>query len=107
MAKPLVGLSGPFSRRANAHCPRCAQDVEATFPWPYWGRVRKVWFTIAAGIVMASPVLMSDVYGMLPSAMVFVTAIGPLNALARICPTCLQCGCVVEAVQGKAAKTHG
>lgn len=107
MAKSLVGMSGPFSRNAPAHCPRCAAEVTGTFPWPYWSRVRKGWFTIAAGIVMASPVLMSDVYGMLPSAMVFVTAIGPLNALARIRPTCLQCGCVVEALQRKAAKTHG
>ena len=40
---------------------------------------------------------MADIYVMLPAALVFVSAIGPLRSLARIQPTCLRCGGVVTA----------
>jgi hypothetical protein len=47
-------------------------------------------------LVIASPLYLADAHGMLPAAMVLVFAIGPLNALASIRATCLECGAVVE-----------
>jgi hypothetical protein len=94
----IVGLSGPFSRRAPAHCPRCKRQVEATWPWRGWGPLRRCWFVVIGAIVVASPILLSDVYTMLPGALVLVVVIGPLNGLAAIKPTCLRCGCVVEPI---------
>jgi hypothetical protein len=96
MALRDVGLSGPFSQRRAADCPRCKLRVEASFPWPHWQRLRRAWFCVLAGILSVSPLFMSDSYVLLPSAMVFVSAIGPLNGLARIRATCLRCGCVVD-----------
>jgi hypothetical protein len=58
-------------------------------------------------ILVGSPIFMSDVYGMLPSAMMFVVAIGPINALSSIQPTCLRCGCVVEPQAQKAPTSDG
>jgi hypothetical protein len=94
----IVGLSGPFSRRAPAYCPRCRSQVEATWPWPGWGPLRKGWFVVLGAIVVASPVVLSDVYMMLPASLVLVVVIGPLNGLAAIKPTCLTCGAVVEPI---------
>jgi hypothetical protein len=107
--RSIVGLSGPFSRRGPALCARCGNVVEATWPWPGWGRLRVFWLVAVGVIGLLSPILMSDVSVMLPSAMMFVLAIGPISALARIKPTCLHCGARVEPVppsQPSAAKPH-
>jgi hypothetical protein len=95
----LGGMSGPFSRRGPADCERCAKQVEATWPWPGWGRLRKAWLVLIFLLVATSPLYLADMHGLLPAAMVLVVAIGPLNALAAIRPTCLDCGAVIEQQQ--------
>lgn len=93
----LSGMSGPFSRRGPAYCERCAGSVEATWPWPGWGTLRRVWLVLIFLLVVTSPLYLADVHGMLPAALILVVAIGPLNSLAQIRPTCLTCGGVVHA----------
>lgn len=98
MGSTLNGMSGPFSRRAPGDCNRCARETEATWPWPGWDRLRKFWLGLIALLVVASPLYLADAHGMLPAAMVIIAAIGPLNALAAVKPTCLTCGAVIERV---------
>jgi hypothetical protein len=93
----LSGMSGPFSRRAPAHCERCAREVEATLPWPFWAPLRRAWLVLIFLLVGSSPLYLADMHGMLPAAIVMIFAIGPLNALAQIKPTCLECGAQVQA----------
>jgi hypothetical protein len=102
-SKSIVGLSGPFSRIELADCPRCKAQGDASWPWPHWRHLRNFWFSAVAAIVVASPIVMSDVYWLLPLCLTFVLALGPLISLARVRPTCLRCGCVVEAPQRKAS----
>jgi len=92
----LGGLSGPFSRRGAADCERCAGEVEATMPWPRWGMLRRIWLGWIFVLVAAAPLYLADMHGLLPAALVMVAAIGPLNALAAIKPTCLTCGAQVR-----------
>ena len=94
----LSGMSGPFSRRAPAHCERCAREVEATWPWPGWRPLRRAWLVLIFLLVANSPLYLADMHGMLPAALVMVAAIGPLNSLAQIKPTCLDCGAQVNAL---------
>jgi hypothetical protein len=89
-------MSGPFSRRGPADCERCRREVEATMPWPGWRALRQAWLVLIFLLVASSPLYLADMHGLLPAAMVLVAAIGPLNALAQIRPTCLDCGAVVE-----------
>ena len=96
----LGGMSGPFSRRTNARCERCKADVEATCPWPGWPALRRAWLVLIALLVASSPLYLADMHGLLPAAMILVAAIGPLNALAAIKPTCLDCGAIVELRRG-------
>jgi hypothetical protein len=91
-------MSGPFSRRAPARCERCAREVEATWPWPGWRRLRSAWLVLIFLLVASSPLYLADMHGMLPAALVMVVAIGPLNSLAQIQPTCLECGAQVHAL---------
>ena len=84
---------------APGYCPRCGRGVEATWPWGGWVSLRKVWFAGLGVLVVFSPVWFTDMAVMMPSVMIFIVAIGPLNALARTRPTCLRCGGVVEATR--------
>jgi hypothetical protein len=99
----LGGMSGPFSRRGFAECERCAREVEATLPWPGWGRLRRAWLVLIFVLVALSPLYLADMHGLLPAAMVLVAAIGPLTGLAAIRATCLDCGGVVEQRRSRAA----
>jgi hypothetical protein len=65
-------------------------------PWPGWRALRQAWLVLICLLVASSPLYLADMHGMLPAATVLVAAIGPLNALAQIRPTCLDCGAVVE-----------
>ena len=88
----LGGLSGPFSRRGPAHCPRCRQDVEATWPWHGWRNLRRAHFGVLGLLLALSPFFYADFVVMLPSAMLIAFAVGPVMTLARMKPTCLSCG---------------
>jgi hypothetical protein len=92
----LNGMSGPFSYRAPADCERCCRQTEGTWPWHGWKALRRAWFGVIAFLLLLSPVYFSDMYVMVPAALAIVAAIGPLNGLAAIAPTCLECGAVVE-----------
>jgi ribosomal protein S27AE len=105
--RSIVGLSGPFSRFGPAHCPRCSSHVEATWPWAGWVNLRRGWFFGLFFVVVASPIWFVDMYVMMPCAMLFIAAIGPLNTLARTRPTCLKCGSVVEAARLEPNPAHG
>jgi hypothetical protein len=106
--RSIVGLSGPFSHFGPAHCPRCSAGVQATWPWSGWVNLRKGWFVGIGLLAMGSPVWMADMYVLMPSAMLFICAIGPLNKLAGVRPTCLDCGCQVQALPLAGAKpAHG
>jgi len=91
-----VGLSGPFTRTGPGSCERCMRETQVSWPWPFWRRMRGLWLGVIALLVAAAPLYLADAHGMLPAAMVLVFAIGPLNGLAAIRPTCLECGAVVE-----------
>ena len=66
-------------------CPRCRQDVRTIRPWPHWRKVRYAYFVLLGAALFGAPVLLVD-------GMVFIAAIGPLNALVAKRPTCAQCG---------------
>ena len=103
----LNGMSGPFSRRGPGHCDRCKRETEATWPWTGWGALRRFWLVLIFALVFSSPLYLADMHGMLPAALIMVAAIGPLNALARIRPTCLMCGAVIESAHKQTSDVSG
>ncbi len=89
-------MSGPFSVRAPGYCVRCAAVVEATWPWPGWRPMKRVFYGIIGLLLLLSPFMYADMFVMVPSALVFISGVGAMNAVARIEPTCLRCGGVVS-----------
>jgi hypothetical protein len=76
----------------SGFCPRCRQDVRTIRPWPHWRKVRYGYFALLGVALMGAPVILVDGFVLIPSLMVFIAAIGPLNALVAKLPTCVNCG---------------
>jgi hypothetical protein len=84
----------------SGYCPRCREDVRTIRPWPHWRRVRYGYFAILGVALCGFPVLLVDGFVLIPSLMVFMAAIGPLNSLVAKQPTCAQCGSPTERLRG-------
>jgi hypothetical protein len=69
--------------------------VRTVRPWPHWRKARYVYFAGLFVALCCGPVIFADGFVLIPSLMVYMAAIGPLNSLARKRPTCAQCGAVV------------
>ncbi|HTU57129.1 MAG TPA: hypothetical protein VMF89_01830 [Polyangiales bacterium] len=76
----------------SGHCPRCRADVRTIRPWPHWRKVRYGYFAMLGVALMGAPVILVDGFVLIPSLMVFIAAIGPLNSLVAKLPTCATCG---------------
>ena len=80
----------------TGHCDRCHTDVRTVRPWPHWAKLRYAYFAILGVALFCTPVILADGFIMIPTLMVFIAAIGPLNAMAAKRPTCMHCGAIVE-----------
>lgn len=80
----------------TGYCPRCRQDVRTVRPWPHWRKMRYLYFAGLGTSLGAAPWVLADGFVLIPSLMLFMVAIGPLNALVAKRPTCAQCGAVAE-----------
>jgi len=84
----------------TGYCPRCRQDVQTVRPWPHWRKVRYAYFGLLCVALFGAPVILADGFILIPTLMVFIAAIGPLNSLVAKKPTCAQCGALTEKLRG-------
>lgn len=61
-------------------------------PWPHWRKVRYGYFGVLGCALLGSPVLLCDGFVLIPTLMLFMVAIGPLNSLIAKPVTCMTCG---------------
>ena len=80
----------------SGHCSRCAQGVRTVRPWPHWRKLRYGYFAMLGVALCCTPVILCDGFLLIPMLMVFIAAIGPLNTLVRMRPTCADCGAQIE-----------
>jgi hypothetical protein len=83
----------------SGHCPRCDRGVRTVQPWPHWRRVRYGYFGVLCVALFCAPVILADGFVLIPMLMMFIAAIGPLNALVAKLPTCADCGAPIEREQ--------
>jgi hypothetical protein len=83
----------------SGHCSRCKEDVQTVRPWPHWRRLRYGYFAGLGVALFCAPVILADGFVMIPTLMVYIAAIGPLNSLVAKQATCAQCGAVTEALR--------
>ena len=77
---------------AQVHCKRCAQMVDAVRPWPGYRWLKRAWFAGLLVLLCLMPIILSEITVLLPLAMVFAVAGGPVLSLSSQHVTCRQCG---------------
>lgn len=80
----------------TGYCPRCRQDVRTVRPWPHWRKLRYAYFSVLGLALFGAPVILADGFVLIPTLMVFIAAIGPLNSMVAKKPTCADCGSRVD-----------
>ena len=102
-ARRVVRLDERRHKIRTAHCGRCKRRVLVRRPWRRWRQVRSLWFVALIVSLPLLPALAGDACFMLPAFMLLLTAIGPLNELARRRPSCARCGLCI----GDDPRPHG
>jgi hypothetical protein len=85
---------------ANAslhYCNRCARDVEVVRPWGGYVWLKRGWFAGLSLLLLLMPIILSEITVLLPLAMVFAVAGGPVIALSSQKATCRECGAQIGA----------
>jgi DNA-directed RNA polymerase subunit RPC12/RpoP len=77
---------------ATVYCARCARDVEPVRAWSGYIWIKRVWYAGLGVLALLMPVIMSEITLLLPMAMAFAMAAGPVHALAAERSTCSDCG---------------
>jgi len=76
-------------------CPRCARAVRPIRPWPHWKKARIAYFSVLGLALCGAPVILADGFILIPTLMLYMSAIGPLNSFARQRPVCSRCSAVL------------
>lgn len=76
----------------QSYCPRCAHDVAAVRAWPGFVWAKRAWYGGIVALIAVAPVIMSEITLLLPLALTFGLAAGPIHQLASQRPTCGDCG---------------
>jgi hypothetical protein len=85
------------------HCTRCDREVLAVGGARYWVWAKRAWYGGLLGLCALMPIVMAEITVLLPLALVFAAAAGPVHGLARERPTCADCGAELD---GRVPPTH-
>lgn len=66
-------------------------------PWAGFVWLKRGWYAGLGSIVVFGPIIMSEITVLLPLAMIFAVAGGPVLALASEKQTCRECGAQIGA----------
>jgi hypothetical protein len=87
----------------HAHA-RCAREVPVLRPWPGFAWLKRVWYLGLLGVLALMPIIMSEITLLLPMAMAFALAGGPVLALSSQRTTCRDCGAEIGPRPGPSAR---
>ena len=87
---PLVAEPGTPSDQV--YCARCAHAVVPDRVWGGFRWAKRAWYAGILMIVGLSPIIMSEITLLMPLAVAFGLAAGPVHALAAQRATCSECG---------------
>lgn len=76
----------------SSYCNRCAREVDVVRPWAGFVWLKRGWYAGLASIIVFGPIIMSEITVLLPLAMIFAVAGGPVLSLASQTQTCRECG---------------
>jgi hypothetical protein len=77
---------------SRVHCTRCAAEVDVVRPWAGYLWLKRGWFAGLLLLLCLMPIILSEITVLLPMAMMFAVAGGPLLMLSSQPVTCRDCG---------------
>lgn len=81
---------------SRAHCVRCTHEVTVVRPWGGFIWLMRAWYAGMFVVLLLVPILLSEITVLLPLAMVFALACGPLRQLSTQPCTCQECGAEID-----------
>jgi hypothetical protein len=81
-----------MSEHAAHYCARCARDVVPVRPWRGFLWTKRAFYLGLLLVGCLMPILLSEITVLMPLAMTFGLAAGPVHALAAQRATCSDCG---------------
>ena len=79
----------------TGHCGRCNASVDLVTPWAGFRWVKRVWYAGLLVLFALMPIILSEITLLLPLALIFAFAAGPVHLLAGQKATCSDCGAEV------------
>jgi len=76
----------------TGHCGRCNATDGLVLPWPGFRWVKRAWYAGLLGLFATAPIILSEITVLLPLALMFAFAAGPVHSLAAQKATCRNCG---------------
>ncbi len=76
----------------TSYCGRCHHDVAPIRAWPGFVWVKRAWYGGIVLVCALAPIIMSEITLLLPLALTFGLAAGPIHQLASQPTTCSECG---------------
>ena len=83
----------------EVYCARCGHDVAPDLVWGGFRWTKRAWYAGILMIVALSPIIMSEITLLMPLAVAFGLAAGPVHALAAQRATCSRCGAELKRTQ--------
>jgi hypothetical protein len=77
---------------SQSYCGRCAHEVAPVRAWPGFVWVKRGWYFGVIALCALAPIIMSEITLLLPLALTFGLAAGPIHQLAAQKSTCSECG---------------
>ncbi len=76
----------------TGHCGRCNATVSVLVPWSGFRWVKRAWYACLLVLFALMPIVLAEITILLPMALMFAMAAGPVHALAAQKATCRDCG---------------
>lgn len=80
----------------EAHCPRCDRNVTALVAWRGFVWAKFAWYACLLVMCALMPIILSDLFVLIPLAVLFTFAAGPVHFLAAEKDSCRECGLSIE-----------
>lgn len=77
---------------SETYCGRCAHEVAPVSAWPGFRWIKRAWYVGIVVLCGLAPIIMSEITLLLPLALTFGLAAGPIHQLASQRTTCSECG---------------
>lgn len=94
-----------MTNASTMYCSRCCCQVEPVRSWAGFRWVKRGWYAVLVLLAVLAPIIMSEITLLLPMAMVFGMAAGPIHMLASQPSTCRTCGAELATTKAELATT--